>query len=311
MKLFLFFLFSLLFSQYVSAQSQTKEYYDKKGNLTSADECYYYRLNKSRYWDGDTVRTFYCSTNTLRSVEPVAEYGGTEGICVFFHENAAICSKGRFEKSQPVEYFESWYPDGKKQSIEYFDPEPLGKSVIINYWDSLGNQIIKDGTGFCECVSRIYAGNTLLEKGKLREGIRDSIWTGFREGRLYFEEKYLNGELKKGVSYDENGFSYEYSAIEEMASPVNGMTSAYQHVSKTLRYPKLARRQGIEGKVVVEYIVGKDGVLTDIKVVKGIGGGCDEEALKAVSSLPGWNPGKQRGQCVRQRMVLPIAFKLG
>lgn len=67
---------------------------------------------------------------------------------------------------------------------------------------------------------------------------------------------------------------------------------------------------GIEGRVFVEFVVERDGSLTDIKVVKGIGGGCDDEAIRVISQAPKWNAGKQRGRSVRVRMVLPIIFKL-
>jgi protein TonB len=66
----------------------------------------------------------------------------------------------------------------------------------------------------------------------------------------------------------------------------------------------------IEGRVYVEFIVNKDGKISEAKTVKGIGGGCDEEAERIVMEAPSWNPAKQRGRPVRQRMVLPITFKL-
>jgi len=67
---------------------------------------------------------------------------------------------------------------------------------------------------------------------------------------------------------------------------------------------------GIEGKVFVEFVIEKDGSITDVKAIKGIGAGCDEEAVRILQSAPNWKPGKQRGKPVRQKMVLPISFKL-
>ncbi len=66
----------------------------------------------------------------------------------------------------------------------------------------------------------------------------------------------------------------------------------------------------LDGRVFIEFVVEKDGSLTDVKVVKGIGGGCDEEAVRVISQAPKWRPGKQRGRAVRVRMVMPIMFKL-
>lgn len=102
-----------------------------------------------------------------------------------------------------------------------------------------------------------------------------------------------------------------FLVVEESAAPVGGMPAFYEFVQKKLKYPAQARRMGIEGKVFVEFVIEKDGSITDVKFIKGIGAGCDEEAVRVVQSAPKWKPGKQRGKPVRQRMVLPIAFKLG
>ena len=95
-----------------------------------------------------------------------------------------------------------------------------------------------------------------------------------------------------------------------MPSFEGGIIEFYKFVGKHLKYPAQARRMGIEGKVYVHFVVSKDGSLSDIKVVKGIGAGCDEEVLRIINMSPKWNPGKQRGNPVRVRMMMPITFKL-
>ncbi len=101
-----------------------------------------------------------------------------------------------------------------------------------------------------------------------------------------------------------------FTIVEERPTPVGGLKAFYDYVSQNLKYPAMARRMGLEGRVFVQFVVEKDGSLTDIKVVKGIGGGCDEEAVRVLSNAPKWNPGKQRGRPVRVRMILPIMFQL-
>lgn len=101
-----------------------------------------------------------------------------------------------------------------------------------------------------------------------------------------------------------------FNVVEESASPKGGMSSFYKYVGDKLKYPAQARRMGIEGKVYVDFVVERDGRLTDVKILKGIGAGCDEEAVRIVQSSPPWNPGKQRGKPVRQKYVIPIVFKL-
>lgn len=102
-----------------------------------------------------------------------------------------------------------------------------------------------------------------------------------------------------------------FTVVEETAAPIGGMPAFYEYVGKKMKYPAQAKRMGIEGKVFVEFVIEKDGTITDVKAIKGIGAGCDEEAVRVLQAAPKWKPGKQRGKPVRQKMVLPIQFKLG
>ncbi len=99
--------------------------------------------------------------------------------------------------------------------------------------------------------------------------------------------------------------------VETQPEPLGGMAAFYQYVQKNLKYPAQARRMGIEGKVFVQFVVDKDGSLINVKAVKGIGAGCNEEAVRVIKNAPKWKPGKQRGREVKVKMILPIIFKLG
>jgi protein TonB len=101
-----------------------------------------------------------------------------------------------------------------------------------------------------------------------------------------------------------------FTIVEQQPQPAGGLTAFYDYVAKNLKYPMLARRNNIEGRVYIGFVVEKDGSLTDINILKGIGGGCDEEAMRIIKNAPKWNPGKQRGRPVRVKMVLPILFQL-
>ncbi len=101
-----------------------------------------------------------------------------------------------------------------------------------------------------------------------------------------------------------------FTIVEVTAEPKDGLAAFYQSIAEQIKYPSQARRLRVEGKVFVEFVIGKDGKITEVKAVKGIGAGCDEEAVRIIQNSPPWNPGRQRGKPVRQRMVLPIIFKL-
>lgn len=97
---------------------------------------------------------------------------------------------------------------------------------------------------------------------------------------------------------------------EEPAQPKGGMSSFYKWVNSEMKYPKKAKKKGIEGKVYIQFTVEKDGSISNVKAVKGIGGGCDEEAVRIMASSSKWRPSKDKGRAKAKQMVLPITFKL-
>ena len=99
--------------------------------------------------------------------------------------------------------------------------------------------------------------------------------------------------------------------VEENPEFIGGMAKLYEYLGKNIQYPEMAKENGIQGKVFVQFVVDKDGSLTDVQAIKGIGAGCDEEAVRVISKAKKWKPGKQRGRAVKVRMILPITFKLG
>ena len=101
-----------------------------------------------------------------------------------------------------------------------------------------------------------------------------------------------------------------FEIVEHSPQPVGGMAEFYKYVSENLQYPRRAARENIQGRVFVRFVVSKTGKITDVEVIKGIGGGCDEVAKEILENAPVWEPGRQRGKAVNVRMILPITFRL-
>ncbi|MDF2158228.1 M56 family metallopeptidase [Algoriphagus sp. CAU 1675] len=101
-----------------------------------------------------------------------------------------------------------------------------------------------------------------------------------------------------------------FDVVEEQPQPPGGMSGWNQFLATNLQYPAKAREMGVEGTVIVVFEIGTDGLISNPEILRGIGAGCDEEALRVISMSPKWEPGKQRGREVRTRMRLPIRFKL-
>lgn len=89
-----------------------------------------------------------------------------------------------------------------------------------------------------------------------------------------------------------------------------GIKALYEHLANNLRYPSAARETGIQGRVYVSFVIEKDGSVSNVKVMRGIGGGCDQEAVRVIESLPRWHPGQMGTRPVRVSYSLPVFFKL-
>ena len=101
-----------------------------------------------------------------------------------------------------------------------------------------------------------------------------------------------------------------FTIVEEMPSFPGGEEELFKYLGKSIKYPQMAADAGISGVVYVTFVVDKDGKVKDAKVLRGIGGGCDEEAIRVVKAMPPWKPGKQRGKAVKVQYNLPIRFTL-
>lgn len=101
-----------------------------------------------------------------------------------------------------------------------------------------------------------------------------------------------------------------YNEVDIIPEPEGGIKGFFQYVMKNLKYPEEARNQGIEGKVLVEFVIKNNGEVSDVKVIQGIDPACDEEAKRVISNSPVWTPGIKDGKNVNVKMILPITFKL-
>lgn len=101
-----------------------------------------------------------------------------------------------------------------------------------------------------------------------------------------------------------------FTVVEEQPGYPGGEEARISFLQQNIKYPEEAKEIGIQGKVFVTFVVEVDGSITDVRVLRGIGGGCDEEAIRVVKSMPKWVPGKQRGVPVRVQFNLPIKFTL-
>ena len=100
-----------------------------------------------------------------------------------------------------------------------------------------------------------------------------------------------------------------FKVVEQNPMFKDGEGAMFKFLNEHIKYPSVAIENGIEGTVYVNFTVWKDGTIRDVKIVRGIGGGCNDEALRVVAMMPAWMPGKQNGKAVNVSFTIPIKFK--
>ncbi len=101
-----------------------------------------------------------------------------------------------------------------------------------------------------------------------------------------------------------------FDVVEQMPSFPGGQSALMEYLSKNVKYPVVAQENGVQGRVVVSFVVERDGSVTDVTVVKSVDPSLDREAQRVISSMPKWIPGKQNGQAVRVKYNVPVSFRL-
>ena len=131
------------------------------------------------------------------------------------------------------------------------------------------------------------------------------------------KQKEVKQEIKKKphlvkVSEKEKDKNQEevFMVVENPPKYPGGEPARQEFFAENMKYPKKAKEQGIQGKVYITFVVEPNGSVTNIQVLRGIGGGCDEEAIRVIRLMPNWEPGTQRGQAVRVQVNMPIKFSL-
>ncbi|RYY34329.1 MAG: energy transducer TonB [Sphingobacteriaceae bacterium] len=130
---------------------------------------------------------------------------------------------------------------------------------------------------------------------------------GDPSAEIRIDEPVGNSDIKTVIEEDPNQI---FAAVENQPNFPGGMAAFYKYLGNNIRYPAVARENNVQGRVFVTFVVEKDGSLTDIKVMRGIGSGCDEEAIRVLKKSPKWTPGIQNGRPVRVQYSVPIAFNL-
>lgn len=261
----------------------------------------------------DSILKYFSGSHQL-AMRAGSMFGKPHGTVEKFHPNGSLYESATYFEGVPIDTIKRYHSNGV--FMGHFLPIQAGEQSeaaydvierIISYYDSAGNQTLSGGTGKATLVDPL---TNDYESGEVIGGLKNGVWTGTsRISALSYRDMYANGKFIRGTSKNKKGQQFSYKEVKTDAEFKGGLTSFYNFLKTNLRYPRKAQRKGIQGNIFIYFIVEKDGSLSNLRVVRGIGGGCDEEAMRVMKKSPKWTPGTQRGQVVRQAMIQDLLFK--
>ena len=171
------------------------------------------------------------------------------------------------------------------------DVQNLEEMVVV------GMDSNEDGTTTIKAQMKEKSGEKSYLEGKMTSTKKDGMTVN-------------QVDWQKKTSYDEPQEKVIFQVVEEMPEFPGGIAEAMKFLAKNIKYPVAAQEAKIEGRVIVQFVVGRDGSVSDVKVMRGVNPELDAEAIRVVSIMPKWNPGKQRGKAVAVKYTMPIMFRL-
>lgn len=182
----------------------------------------------------------------------------------------------------------SWYVNGKRCSVK-------------NYEDGLQHGLELEW----------YENDSLRHLINYKEGEYDGeLKVYHNSGALKREERYADGKQIGGRCFQENGEEVACAPYREMPAFPGGEEEMFRFLGSNVRYPARSQRAGISGEVLVSFLVGVAGGLSDIRIEKGLNEELSQEAVRVIKKMPRWKPGTFEGEEVSMRYVLPIRFVL-
>lgn len=226
-----------------------------------------------------------------------------------------------------------------QQTIVYYNDE--GKKVDSKAEATTEEHIEKTPEGYY--YVKIYIDDTLSTEGaysqygeEKRENVKEGLHKHYQRmgGFMYYSEEYvggkLHGELRNyypsgklkrierynqneflsGECFNEDGSPKPFTRFQQAPGYPGGESAMMAYLSENMKYPKKARKKGVQGQVVITFVVDKTGQVTDVRILKDPGEGCGEEAARLVREMPRWTPGMANDRPVKVRYTLPLRFKL-
>jgi TonB family protein len=208
----------------------------------------------------------------------------------FYSGNTHVDSTGTFENGLKngnwTTYWSSSYKI--KSSGNYTNDLRTGKWQFYNT-DGTPNYESTYNNGYLDGECLFYKDNSTLDFTRL-----------YKDNQLVIDTTTMPSQ----------GINYNLKEVDTPPTFIGGEIAIFRYLAETIRYPAVARENGIQGAVYLDFIIDENGFIQNIVVAQPIGGGCNEEALRVIKQMPRWIPGRLDGKPVRVKYTLPIKFKL-
>jgi TonB family protein len=261
------------------------------------------------------VRDYYLSGKLKFSGESLSPTWEKKlhGTCISYFENGHKKSITTYEKGNLTGDVVIYFPNGRVNTIKNTGNDRGISNDIMPVWtykeclDSLGNALTENGEG--KWIEN-YDSDEPTAVGNVKDGLQESEWHGRINDTLNYSCTFNKGIIIKGESQSSAGNKYPFTKIQVLPEFPGGVAKFGAFLAKTIRYPADARDKRIQGRVIVTFIVKKDGTLTNIKVSRGLSPSLDNEALNAMKKSPKWIPGTRYGVKDEVRYSVPVSFTL-
>ena len=285
-------------------------YLDSSNIETKSKNYAYIRVIKDFAIDKEnyTIEEYYRSgEKRLEGSSKTKDGYSKEGETISYYKNGTKKSLANYSKGRLNGNDFEWYENGnKKLEGTYIEDEKKRSSqhTINQFWDKNGTQTVINGNGFLD-----DKGEDESSKGEIKNGVKNGYWEGnFLKSKLSYQENYKEGKLISGQSTDKDNQSYSYTEVETKPEPRNGIMDFYQYIGKNYRIPKDLPK-GSSGKIYIKFVVDKDGKIVEPNILRDLGYGTGEEAIRVLNNCEKWEPGIQRGRKVRCTYSLPISIQ--
>ncbi|MCB9203288.1 MAG: hypothetical protein H6604_09630 [Flavobacteriales bacterium] len=325
--------------------SQEKIYYDKNDLQTEdISVAEYYRvkedfdITQSRYIFTDFYLTgdikakggfsdseykiktgefvYFYKNGNKECLEQYNNLGLLDGKFISWYENKNTKSEYYYENNRRVGERKDWYLEGEAKYIGRYIDTPKKDYVqdntifkYVSYWNKNKEQTVTNGKGYI-----FYDVNQKKYKGKIVEGLKDSIWHGFNEEyKLLYEDKYEKGIFIEGICYDSLANFYEYKSIKTSPEPKKGYERFYKYLNRKLKFPKEAKKYEVANRLIIDFTVNIDGSVKINSIStqnKDYYGFIDMVQTVFDNYDSEWIPGKYRGKIIPMRINLPITFSI-